>query len=416
MKTPKLIDQCTTAREELLRALTSCVRHEGNVIGAGQFILEDGTSEHIGIYGTAAMLETMSLCHPIWLDKNFEGVIRVIRRLEDQDSDPHSTRDSSLTFKLCAAINALRVVPSKHVDNTVVELRQKLVDRLVSLASTDIVLEMVFWPYARDEIEAHSNIYLLPTAYAVHTLNHAGILHECISRAIKFLVHHLRNHLTNQRQLHSYELVHILLALASVSESERNKYIDKAEIRRAEYFLYQFVLQNKYFEATYINYTITAPNFGDFDSLFYVIKTNLTIMKYFLQMESIYLKTSDIQNHIAQLIKSILEHKKFVDSANHRSAVRENALALRVLHLLTEKIGERRNLDSSALLTVYFKFIQWSPKGRRLRTVSRVLTLLTLFSIPIGSLHYSDDPWTTIVAICSGILATWIYEQLRRDW
>lgn len=416
MKTPKLIDQCSTAREELLRALAGCVRQEDDLIGAGQFILEDGTSEHIGIYGTAAILETMSLCHPTWLDAQFGGIVKVIGKLASEDSDAHDTRDKSLTFKLCAAINALRVVPSNHVNGAVFELRQELVERLISLANTDAVLEMVFWPYAKDEVEGHSNIYLLPTAYAVHTLIQTDVLHECVPKAIKFLVHHLQNHLSNQRRLHSYELVHILLALSSVREPDRNKYIDRADLRRADYFLYQFVLQNRYFEATYINYTVTEPNFNDFESLFYVIKTNLTIMKYFLQTESIYLRTSDVRDRIAELIHSILKHKKFVDCANNRSAVRENALALRVLHLLSEKMGERRNLDASAILTVYFKFFQWPPKGKRLRTVSRILTLLILCALPIGSLRYADDPWTTIVAICSGILATWLYEQLRRDW
>ena len=416
MRMPTLLDKCRSAREELLRALTDCVRREEELAGAGQFILQDRSSEHIGIYGTAAILETMSLCDPTWLDGKFEGIVRVLGKLVSEDSDSHDTRDKSLTFKLCAAINALRVVPSNHADDGVVALRGKLVERLLSLANTDNVLKMVFWPYARDEIEGHGRIYLLPTAYAVHTLTQTGVLNECISKAIEFLVHHLNNHLTNQRRLHNFELVHILLALSSVRESERNKYIAKAKIRRVEYFLYQFVRHNTDFEATYINYTITKPNFGNFESLFYVIKSNLTIIKYFLQVESVYLRTTEIRERLTRLIQGILEHRKFIDPANGRSAVRENALALRVLQLLSEKIEKEQDLNTSGLLTMYFRFIQWPPKGKRLRTISRVFMLFILCVIPIGSLVYSDDPWTTIVAICVGILATFVYEQLRRDW
>ena len=307
----------------------------------------------------------MSLCDPTWLDGKFEGVVSVLEKLVSENSNAHDTRDKSLTFKLCAAINALRVVPPEHSDDDVVNLRERLVDQLLSLASTDNVLRMVFWPYARDEVEGPDSIYLLPTAYAVHTLTQAGVLDGCMPKAIRFLVHHLRNHLTNQRRLHSFELVHVLLALSSVRESERNKYIGKADIRRAEYFLYQFVRVNTTFEATYINYTITKRNFGDFGSLFYVIKTNLTIVKYFLQMDSVYLKTAEIRNRLAGLIHGILEHEKFVDPSNGRSAVRENALALRVLQLLADRIGNDQDLGTSTWWTMYFRFIQWPPKGKR---------------------------------------------------
>ena len=416
MKTDKLIEECKGAREELLRGLTGCVRKEGELIGAGQFILQSGTSEHIGIYGTAAVLETMSLCHTAWLEGNLEGSLRVIEKLGDEDSDPHDTRDKSLTFKLCAAINALRVVPPEFAHSDVTALRQQLVSRLISLAHADEVLDMVFWPYARDEIEAGGTIYLLPTAYAVHTLSQIGVLQEYLPKAIRFLVHHLKNHLSNQKKLHSYELVHILLALSSVRESERHKYIDRSDIRRIEFFLYQHILNNKHFEATYINYTITRPNFEDFDSLFYVIKTNLTIMKYFVQMESIYLKTSDVRDQIGLLSHLIRENGKFIDIANNRSAIRENALALRVLHVFIEKYEEGRTLDTHVILTVFFKFIQWPPKGKRLRTLSRFAALLILCAIPIGSLFYAKDPWITIVAICSGIFAALIYENLRSQW
>ena len=255
--------------------------------------------------------------------------------------------------------------------------------------------------------------YLLPTAYAVHTLAQLGSYRDHLPRAMKYLVHQLKSHLYGHHKLHMHEMVHLLLALASVQEVERNRYISKSDIRKAEYFLYQHVLHHNNFDATYINFTVSKP---EFESLFYVIKTNLTIIKYFLQFESAYIRTSDIHRQIWNLVHRIRTDRKFIDAANNRSAVRENALALRVIHLFVEKYRGTRRLDVKWYYTAFFKFLQWPPTPKVRATLVRLFLLTLILIVPIASLFSTDRPGTMITAVCSGILGTFLYEQLRRPW
>ena len=360
MNITKLVKESEQAHEELLRLLITCVRTDKDLIGAGQFVLRDGTSEHIGIYGTAAILETVSICRPDWLSGRLEGFVAVLGRLAEENPSSHDARDQSLTFKLCAAINALRAIPPAHAHAGGDALREELVSRLMSFAVIDEVNNSLFWPYAKEETESSKPTYLLPTAYAVHTLAQLGSYRDHLPGAVKYLVHQLNSHLNGHHKLHMHELVHLLLALASVQETERNKHISKSDIRKAEYFLYQYVLQHNYFDATYINFTVSKPKF---ESLFYVIKTNLTILKYFLQFESIYIRTSDIHRQIWNLVHLVRTDGKFIDAANNRSAVRENALALRAIHLFVEKYGGTRRLGVKWYYSVFFRFLQVAARS-----------------------------------------------------
>ena len=81
MNITKLVKESEQAHEDLLRLLITCLRTDKDLIGAGQFVLQDGTSEHIGIYGTAAILETVSICRPDWLSGRSEGFVAVLGRL-----------------------------------------------------------------------------------------------------------------------------------------------------------------------------------------------------------------------------------------------------------------------------------------------------------------------------------------------
>ena len=288
-----------------------------------------------------------------------------------------------------------------------------MVSRLISFAAIDEVNNSLFWPYTKEETEGSKPTYLLPTAYAVHTLAQLGSYRDHLPGAVKYLVHQLNNHLNGLHKLHMHELVHLLLALASVQETERNRHISKSDIRKAEYFLYQYVLQHNYFDATYINFTVSKPKF---ESLFYVIKTNLTILKYFLQFESIYIRTSDIHRQIWNLVHLVRTDGKFIDAANNRSAVRENALALRAIHLFVEKYRDTRRLGVKWYYSVFFRFLQWSPARKVRATLVRLLLLTLILIVPIASLFSTDKPGTMIIAVCTGILGTFLYEQLRRPW
>ena len=411
MNSSKLVREADSVRQILLTLLTDCIISKGEFIGAGQFILQDGKSEHVGIYGTSAIVETMALCQSDWLKENITEFLRVFEKLVYVNPEGHDARDQALTFKLCAVLNALRSVQFTDSNETIAPLREKVQQSLLLLVYTDKATGTTYWPYAKSETDAESTAYVLPTAYAVYTLASLGVTQDPIPGATRFLVQQLYDHLSGNRELHIHELVHILLALISIREPDRHQYVKREDIARAEYFLYQHIIRNQYFEATYVNFTITKP---EFESLFYVVKANLTILKYFLQVESPYLRTTDVRSQIRRLLQLIRSQGRFVDRANSRSAVRENSLALRVVSLVVDKYESSRVPPVNRFYSYYCKYIKWQPTNRLVVTIIRFAVLFGICAIPFLSYFWSDGSKSAFVSVCSSILAAVVYEHLRR--
>lgn len=393
------------AKEDLSVALKKSITSSGNTKGAGQFIKTQQTSDHIGIYGTSAILETIGFYEPIFLNKELDNYLAPLDGLINPVTDDAKI-DSTLTLKLCAGINALKYLDSAAKNEKSTILLKSLVSVLMSMTIRDEIKKTQYWPYSSSDTKDDVRHYILPTAYALNALNDQVPPNQ-VSGGIKFLCYYLREQFTNQSSIKPHELISIMLALRGFS-AERAKHITDKEFQNAEFFLYRYFVQDsdKYNEI-FVNYVSSTSK--KFVSLFYVVKTDLMILKYFLISESKYLESNEVFKKIKLLIERICNDKMYINSENKQASVRENALAFRIISELDSK---SHHYHTSRLRTFQFKF-KWSPSKNIAIITGRILSIFGVLA-PIIYTCFQGQSLVNFTAVASGILSSFAYDYLKR--
>jgi hypothetical protein len=412
-----LRESISSAQEKIESLLRNSIIKKDDLTGSGQLIHEDGKADHVGVYGTSAIFESINI-----EKSNFESCLKIVEQLESPDpEDDHSMRDAEVVFKLCAAINGLKVIHKTQSTDESRKLLKKLVNKLIGIRrDCSSNGDLQYWPFTASQ---HQSLdyrkWVLPSAYALGALSGTNTSQDDIDGVVKFLAKSLKKHLSSEEVLHNYELVHVLLALNS-QPNLRREHLSKNEIEKAEYGLYvEFVYSDEYSEK-FINFVTLSPFFS---SLFYVIKTDLTIIKYFLLFDSNYIHSADVFNKIQALVKEIIDQGKLISSSNNQVSVRVNALVYRVLMILSNGLAEnkpRYKIIRGAKL--YNQYIRWSPNTNLFVLFKRIIALLFISS-PIAYIIYSsiekgkfiDEGIPLFVAISTSVFASIIYERLRRN-
>ena len=389
------------ARSKLLRTLKKSITTYEGKHGSGQFISEKGPAEHVGVYGTSAIIEAIGQCEPTFAD--IHKFIPTLAALDTPKSEDEK-QDSKITFKLCAAINALKTLQQSGSSNQKSDdLLRNLAQKLKSMSKRDDIDNITYWLFSPNDANQDPTHHTIPTAYATHALSNIIPANE-LRGAVKFLCEYTRTHAINGGHPKITELAPIMLALDSYQTERRNHISDK-EFKNLEYYLYKHFVSKEHFDETFINFIHTP-----FASLFYVIKTDLVILKYFLIANSKYLKSQDVFNKIQGLLKSINNNEKYISTENQQASVRENALACRVLDLLEKKLYA---LTPNKILSVWYRF-EWNPKPNIQLAAGRTITAFFILAAPAYTTIFSGKSLENLLAVTTGIISSFIFEYLRR--